>query len=362
MPELTDTRFGENPRSGAELAADFHRDVVGPLLSPIRYAAARLGSGSDVLGYDDAMSRDHDWGCRLTVLVDESSAKLVPQLQEMLAARLPDEYAGHPVRFPTTWDRTVTHKVQVATVYGFAASRLGVRPGPEGLDALEWLTVSGQGVLEVIGGPVFHDETTELAPLQAALQWYSPDVDRFTIASLWAQIGQRMNMVGRTGMRGQDLQSRLLSASIADKLTHLAFLVHRQWMPYAKWREARLRTLPGADRLAELLAEAVTANPWQAREQAISDAAELLLDAQRARGLPAPERAIGVFYDRPFRTVDDSAVGMLLADVSDERLRSIPLIGGVDQWIDSDQVLSNPHLRASAATAYPAWLSPTPSC
>jgi hypothetical protein len=60
---------------GAELARRFFAGVVEPLLSRavpgLRYAAARLGSGSDVLGLDDAMSRDHDWGCRLTLLVDE---------------------------------------------------------------------------------------------------------------------------------------------------------------------------------------------------------------------------------------------------------------------------------------------------
>ena len=52
---------------GRELARQFHADVVGPLLAEsmprLRYAAGRLGSGSDVLGLDDAMSRDHDWGC-----------------------------------------------------------------------------------------------------------------------------------------------------------------------------------------------------------------------------------------------------------------------------------------------------------
>ena len=53
---------------GAELAGRFFAEVVEPLLSHavpgLGYAAARLGSGSDVLGLDDAMSRDHDWGCR----------------------------------------------------------------------------------------------------------------------------------------------------------------------------------------------------------------------------------------------------------------------------------------------------------
>ncbi|WP_207944593.1 hypothetical protein [Actinomadura rubrisoli] len=61
---------------GAELAGAFHSDLVRPLLARamprLRYAAARLGSGSDVLGLDDAMSRDHDWGCRLTLLVDDA--------------------------------------------------------------------------------------------------------------------------------------------------------------------------------------------------------------------------------------------------------------------------------------------------
>lgn len=344
--------------TGAQLAEAFHRDVVGPLLArhlpSLPYAAARLGSGSDVLGLDDTMSRDHDWGCRLTVLVDSGHADAVPEILRVLSAHLPDLYAGRPVRFPVTWDPAANHRVQVDTVHGFAFSRLGVRPP---LDTLDWLIPSGQGVLEVIGGPVFADGTRELAPLREALLWYPPDVDLFVLASAWSQIGERLQMIGRTAQRRQDLQSRLLTAQIVGGLTHLAFLVRRQWMPYAKWREARLRTLPDADRLCDLFAAALDAVAWQAREQAVADAAELILGAQRERGLPAPSAAVVDFYDRPFRTIDDAVVRLLLDRIGDSRLRRLPLAGGADLWIDSDSVLSNPELRAAAAGAYRAWLA-----
>jgi hypothetical protein len=117
---------------GAELARRFFTDVVEPLLSRVvpglGYAAARLGSGSDVLGLDDGMSRDHDWGCRLTLLVDEDARDQVPRIIRILEEGLPERFGEFPVRFPLTWDPSVSHRVEVATVADFSASRLGVDP------------------------------------------------------------------------------------------------------------------------------------------------------------------------------------------------------------------------------------------
>src|SRR5215472_13973987 len=90
--------------SGGELSRRFHADVVAPLLAEampgLGYAAGRLGSGSDVLGFDDAMSREHDWGCRLTLLVDEPHRDAVPQITGLLERGLPEAYRGYPVRCP----------------------------------------------------------------------------------------------------------------------------------------------------------------------------------------------------------------------------------------------------------------------
>ena len=171
---------------GAELARGFFSDVVQPLLSRampgLGYAAARLGSGSDVLGLDDAMSRDHDWGCRLTLLVDEDARDQVQRISRILAETLPERFGEFPVRFPVTWDSSVSHQVEVATVGDFAASRLGVDP-TGGLSALDWLTVTGQSVLEVTAGPVFADRTRTLAAVRSLLAWYPPEVERYVLAA-----------------------------------------------------------------------------------------------------------------------------------------------------------------------------------
>src|SRR5215469_15583569 len=240
--------------SGAELSRGFHTDVVAPLLAEamprLGYAAGRLGSGSDVLGLDDAMSRDHDWGCRLTLLVDEPDRDAVPQVIGLLDRGLPDSYRGYPVKFGVTWAPALKHNVEVATVAKFAASRLGVDPTRE-LSVLDWLVLTGQCVLEVIAGPIFADRTTELARVRRMLRWYPPDIERYVLAAGWRLLSQEMPFVGRAADRGDELGSRLLSTRLAGDLMWLAFAVSRRWPPYPKWRGTVFRALRSEEHTSE---------------------------------------------------------------------------------------------------------------
>jgi len=345
--------------SGRELARRFHADVVAPLLAQgmpgLRYAAGRLGSGSDVLGLDDVMSRDHDWGCRLTLLVDEPDRDAVPQVTGLLERELPESYQGYPVRFPVTWDPSRTHKVEVATVAGFAADRLGVDPTGE-LSGLDWLILTGQSVLEVIAGPVFADQTFQLARVRAVLRWYPPDVERYVLAAGWQRLCQEMPMVGRTADCGDELGSRLLSARLAGDLMWLAFALSRQWPPYPKWRGTAFQALEVAADLAGPLTAAVAAPDWRGRENGLAEACEVLLSAQRARGLPAPASAVTGFWDRPYRTVGEAVQQALLAGITDPHVTRLPaLIGSIEQWAGSVDILASPARRAGLQAAYRAW-------
>jgi hypothetical protein len=344
--------------SGAELSRQFYADVVAPLLAEamprLGYAAGRLGSGSDVLGLDDAMSRDHDWGCRLTLLVDEADRDAVPHVIGLLDRQLPDSFQGYPVRFPVTWNPAPTNNVEVATVAGFAISRLGVDPTVE-LSVPDWLVLTGQSVLEVIAGPVFADRTAGLAHVRGVLRWYPPDIERYVLAAGWQQLSQEMPMVGRVADRGDDLGSRLLSTRLAGDLMWLAFAVSRKWAPYPKWRGTAFRALDIAADLAGPLAAAAAAPDWRGRESGLAQACEVLLDAQRERWLPAPAAAVTQFWDRPYRTVDQAVQQLLLDDITNPQVSRLPaLIGSVEQWARSVDILASPARRAALGAAYEA--------
>ena len=79
---------------GLDLAGAFFAEVVRPLLDEayprLPYAAALLGPGSEVLGYDTARSTDHDWGPRLQLFLAAGDAgRPAAEITAMLARRLP---------------------------------------------------------------------------------------------------------------------------------------------------------------------------------------------------------------------------------------------------------------------------------
>jgi len=221
---------------------------------------------------------------------------------------------------------------------------------------LDWLSVTGQSVLEVTAGRVFTDRTRTLAAVRTLLAWYPPDVERYVLAAGWQRLCQLLPMVGRTAEAGDELGSRLLSAGLAGDLLWLAFALSRRWAPYAKWRGTAFRSLPVAARLRPLLAAAAAAPGWRERENALATTCEVLLDIQRQQGLPAPESAVIPFFDRPYRTVDQAVPRGLLAGITDPDVARLPpMVGSIEQWVDCTDVLSSPGRRTALQTAYRAW-------
>jgi hypothetical protein len=341
--------------AGIDLARDYYENIVGPLLlrrwPGLRHAAGRLGGGSDVLGLDDATSRDHDFGLRLTVFVD---SEMVRRVDAHLERELPATHAGLPTRFATTWHAQERHQVEVATAEDFARARLGADVPGAG-DVAGWLALTGQSVLEVTAGPVFVDTAGEITAIRARLAWYPDDLWRYTLAADWSRIGQELPFLGRTAQRGDDVGSRVLAARLVRDVMHLGFLLERRWPPYAKWLGTLFARLPSAGAALPALGGALAAESWQERESKLCAALEVMHELQRELGLPADGTAVEPFYARPFRAVRPEVAELLLNSIRDQRVRALaPGVGSVEQWADSTVVLTGRHRAGLAQRALQA--------
>lgn len=336
---------------GIGLARAYYEDVVAPLLLArwprLPHAAARLGSGSDVLGLDDETSRDHDWGLRMTLFVE---ADRVAGVANYLEDFLPDRYNGLPTRFSTTWDPSVRQRADVATAAAFVASRLGLDASAT-MTGPDWLCLTGQSLLEVTAGQVFADELGVLTGLRHKLAWYPDDVWLHVVAADWIRLGEDLPLLGRTGRCGDDLGSRVICGRAVSTAMHLAFLISRRWPPYPKWLGTLRTQLPVSSDLLPALTAALTAEHWTERQDAVAQALAVLRHAQRMAGLPTIE---GVpteqFFVRPFLGVRAPVPELLLRSVTDPLVRALPPgVGSVEQWVDNVRALTNAAHRVRAA-------------
>lgn len=90
-----------------ELSCRFYVEAVHPMLEKAipgtPHSAALLGSGSEVLGFDTARARDHDWVPRMQLfLTPQDTARHGPWLRSHLAEHLPKTFHGYPTHFAPT--------------------------------------------------------------------------------------------------------------------------------------------------------------------------------------------------------------------------------------------------------------------
>lgn len=318
---------------GLELCRRFHDDVVAPILERrfpgLRYAAGRLDTGSDVLGFDTPRSTDHDWGPRLQVFVPAGA----PDLSRVLDAELPAEYLGWPVTFPEG-----RHRVAVYRVETWFAGALGF--DPLAVTPFDWLATPTQRLAEATGGAVYRDDLGALTAARSALAWYPDDVWRYVLACQFQRLDQDEHLVGRCAEVGDDLGSRVLAARIVRELMRLCLLLDRRWPPYAKWLGSAYAALPDVPDVGAALA----AGDWPAREEHLCHGYEAVARRVNATGLAEPvDPTVRGFHDRPYRVLGAARfVDAVRSAITDPWLRGLPLVGAIDQYVDSTDVLCHP--------------------
>jgi hypothetical protein len=372
---------------GRELASRFYSEVVHPLLDAwfprLPHAAALIGEGSEVLGFDTPVSADHHWGPRVMLFLEESHhAARAAELRDTLRHHLPHSFLGWPTNYATptpddpgvqllelTSDGPVNHRVDVLTVPGFFRDYLAVDPR-EPLSPADWLTFPSQKLRTIAGGAIFHDDVG-LRQACARFGWYPHDVWLYLLAAGWTRIGQEEHLMGRAGQVGDEIGSTLIAARLVRDLMRLCFLMERDYAPYPKWFGTAFSRLPSAPLLGPFLARVLHADRWPERDRALGAAYEVVAQLHNALGVTEPLSAAAKHFSqwharpgrpapvlpsegRPFQVIFGSRFASALrARITDPHVRNIATsIGGIDQWTDSTDLVEDVSLRARVRSLY----------
>ncbi len=283
--------------TGLELSRAFFADCGLPMLERdfpelLPFLAAGLfGSGSECFGYDDALSRDHDFEPGFCLFLPEEAVvdRRSEFLLERAYAKLPREYGGFPraLLLPVGGARHGVFRTA-----DFFRRAVGSPNGA--LTAEQWLSLPEQALAEATNGALFFDNWGEVTRIRETLAYFPEDIRLKRLAGrllLAAQAGpynyRRCLSHGETGA------AQLAAVEFADSASAAAFLLEKRYRPYYKWRFRALRELPKLSALAEPLERLLSTDNSPARasekEALIEGVCAALAAEVRAQGLAESE-------------------------------------------------------------------------
>lgn len=353
---------------GKELSKRYYEEIVQPLLAArfpqLPYTAGLLDYGSDVLGFDTEISRDHQWGPRFSLfLCAEEHAKHKDDIDEMLKTSLPYEFLGYPTNFSEVVSDGVRclekkskgqvhHLIRIQNQDLFLKEHLG-KDGVFDLSLQDWLFFPEQKLCVLKNGSLFHDDLNLQSRLDL-LEYYPRDIWLFRMASEWKKISEEEAFVGRCGDVGDEIGSALVAGRIVRSMMQLCFLLERRYAPYAKWFGTAFAQLRIAPKIQTVLTKILHAKHWKDREALLSEAYGILAKMHNDLQITKPmSTSVKGYFGRPYLVLFalDFAEA-LQQEITEKEIKSLDLIGSIDQLTSTVSVLDNPRQVVKAQTFY----------
>lgn len=204
-----------------------------------RIAAGMAGEGSDCLGFDDALSMDHDWGPGFCLwLTDEDYEDFGPRLQAAYD-KLPRVFMGYHRKSA----RHSNQKTGVFRTSEFYRRFTGLAHAPE--TQSQWMNLCDAYLCACTSGEVFSDPMGGFSKIRTRLlEFYPEDVRRFKIAvkcATCAQSGQYNHF--RSARREETVAASFAKHYFCLSVMDLVFLLKKRFAPFYKWKHRALKDL-----------------------------------------------------------------------------------------------------------------------
>lgn len=213
-------------------------------------AAGLVGYGSECLGFDDEISRDHDYGPSFCIwLPQEIYAQCGEKMQTAYDA-LPKAFMGFSERVEEEQGKD---RVGVLCLEHFYQGILGCNRVPH--TEAEWLSIPEEALATAVNGRVFEDRLGRFSEIREnLLQYYPETVWRRKLADALARTAQAGQYnYARAMKRGERIAAELALTEFVKEAMHLVYLLNRQYAPFYKWMHRGLQELAVGSEIGDML-------------------------------------------------------------------------------------------------------------
>ena len=232
---------------GLELSRAFWEEYGRPMLAEKfpeyqdRIAAGLVGHGSECFGFDDEISRDHDFAPGFCLWITEEDERQFGFRLFRAYAALPAEFGGVRLKESSAMG---SGKKGVHTISEFYSFYTGRKGAPE--EWQDWLYTPSFYLAEAVNGEVFSDPLGKFTEVRETILHGMPeDVRRKKIASCaiaMAQTGQYNYK--RCLAHGESGAAALALSRFAEHCADMVFLLNKAHAPYYKWKLRAMWRLP----------------------------------------------------------------------------------------------------------------------
>ncbi len=272
---------------GLELCRKYYEEIGRPVFEKempgiFEYAAVGLvGEGSECFGFDDEISRDHDWGPGFCIWLTADDYEKYGTEAGKIYDSLPKSFMGFERlrQLPESAGR-----VGVFRTDRFYEKFLGLGRAPQSIN--EWRMVPEVGLYAASNGELWADPAGEFTKIrQQLLAFYPEDVRKKKLAmhaALAAQAGQYNYY--RIIQRGDRVAAMQALAVYVENIQSMVFLLNLKYKPYYKWAHRAMKELPILGKELSPLIEKLYITSGPERED-IERVAALIINELKKQGL-----------------------------------------------------------------------------
>lgn len=232
-----------------------------------RIAVGLAGEGSDCFGYDDFISRDHDFGTGVCLWLTDEDYALFGQELDAAYNELIDRQPGNNLTV------RLRERRGVMTIHDFYSKILGIDCDTKNLVITEkdWQNMDHSCLATATNGGIFRDDTGAFTAYRNLLLNYYPDkVWRIRIVNEMHKFSAALQVnYARCMTRGDIVAARLCHVHGLEAAMQLFFLMKREYPPYYKWTYRKLQELDGngyfSKWVGELAESQLDASMWEGK-------------------------------------------------------------------------------------------------